>query len=117
MPVDNSSLLMVHRFNPPKFTLKSDQQQQQQQQAPLEMINLHIGSNAPIKRDYPIPTSSIGVTNDSEYIIGDDIMGTAPPVSPISRVTQYDHDPRNIENQEVDGDEHRKVSVKVMTFF
>jgi len=117
MPIDNSSLLMVHRFQPPKFTLQSAKLAELPQ-LPPQMINLHIGhsdQNATnTTRDYPIPTaaSSIGQTIDSEYIIGDDVMGTAPPVSPISRVTQYENDPRNIEKDEVDGDEHRMVSVK-----
>merc|ERR1711892_1270526 len=93
MPIDNSSLLMVHRFQPPKFTLQSAKLAELPQ-LPPQMINLHIGhsdQNAPnTTRDYPIPT----------------------PASSISRVTQYENDPRNIEKDEVDGDEHRMVSVK-----
>ena len=44
---------------------------------------------------------------DSELDIYRDVFGTAPPVSPVSRVNNHAEDPRNLDAAELGGNEHQ----------
>ena len=49
---------------------------------------------------------------ESEIDVYRDVFGTAPPVSPVSRVHNHAEDPRNLDAAESGGNEHQLVRHK-----
>ena len=56
------ALLMVHRFKPPKCLLPTYESPDNYDVTDGNVMQLHIEEHNDQRRDYPIPTSSIGQT-------------------------------------------------------